>query len=568
MELRLKPTLIFFKMFFLLFYLLIPSSIKPTDEVRSKTGMVVSASELASQVGINILKQGGNAVDAAVAVGFALAVTYPSAGNLGGGGFMLVRLADGETIVFDFREKAPLAANAEMYLDSSGNYDPLSSKNGWKSAGVPGTVAGLSAAHKKYGKLSWQEILTPAIELAENGFLLDYKSAEAINYHNKEFSSIPSSNKIFTNNGAHLLENELFIQKDLASTLKQIKDDGAETFYSGNLAKLFLEQSKLNGGIFTAEDFQLYKPIERHPLKSQYKNYEILSVGPPSSGGIAIIQTLNVLENFNLEKSDLGSSYYIHILTEIFKRVYSDRSKHLGDSDFYSVPVEYLTSKIYAKKIFEEITDTAKPSSLINPVEINISESNETTQYSVADKDGNVVSTTYTINASFGNKIVVDGLGFLLNNEMDDFSAKPGEPNLFGLIGSEANSIQPQKRMLSSMSPTIIMKDNKPILVLGSPGGSTIITSVIQVILNVIEFEMKIGEAVSLPRFHHQWLPDKLILEKYGFPRDVKNNLIAKGYTFGNETQLGRVEAILIDHNKKHFYGISDPRGNGKAVGY
>lgn len=530
--------------------------------------MVVSASELASNVGVEILKKGGNAVDAAVAVGFALAVTFPSAGNLGGGGFMLIRLTDGENVVIDFREKAPLAAYTKMYLDSVGNYNPLSSQTGWKSAGVPGTVAGLSLAHKKYGKLNWEEVLAPAIELAENGFILDYKTTDAINYYNNEFSKIPASKKIFTDNGEPLKDNELFVQKDLATTLDKISKFGAEAFYTGEIAQLFLNQSKINGGIFTEEDFKLYKAVERRPLKSQYKNFEILSVGPPSSGGIAVAQTLNVLENFNLEKKDWGSSNYIHLLTEIFKRVYSDRSKHLGDSDFCSVPIDYLTSKEYAKKIFDDIDDSAKPSALINPVEINISESEETTHYSVADNYGNVVSTTYTINASFGNKIVVEGLGFLLNNEMDDFSAKPGEPNLFGLIGSEANSIQPQKRMLSSMTPSIVLNNGKPILVVGSPGGSTIITSVIQVILNVIEFDMSIRDAVSLPRFHHQWLPDKLILEKYGFSEDAKNNLRARGHQFGNETSLGRVEAILIDQNKKHFYGISDPRGNGKAVGY
>jgi gamma-glutamyltranspeptidase/glutathione hydrolase len=530
--------------------------------------MVVSASELASNVGVEILKKGGNAVDAAVAVGFALAVTFPSAGNLGGGGFMLIRLTDSENVVIDFREKAPLAAYTKMYLDSAGNYNPLSSQTGWKSAGVPGTVAGLSLAHIKYGKLNWDEVLAPAIELAENGFILDYKTTDAINYYNNEFSKIPASKKIFTDNGEPIKENELFVQKDLATTLYKISKFGAETFYTGEIAQLFLNQSKINGGIFTEEDFKLYKAVERRPLKSQYKNFEILSVGPPSSGGIAVAQTLNVLENFNLEKKDWGSSNYIHLLTEIFKRVYSDRSKHLGDSDFYSVPIDYLTSKEYAKKIFDDIDDSAKPSALINPVEINISESEETTHYSVADNYGNVVSTTYTINASFGNKIVVEGLGFLLNNEMDDFSAKPGEPNLFGLIGSEANSIQPQKRMLSSMTPSIVLNNGKPILVVGSPGGSTIITSVIQVILNVIEFDMSIRDAVSLPRFHHQWLPDKLILEKYGFSEDAKNNLRARGHQFGNETSLGRVEAILIDQNKKHFYGISDPRGNGKAVGY
>ena len=561
-------TRIFSKFFFILLIALSLNVLaEAPDPVRGRNGMVVSASKLASEVGIEILKKGGNAIDAAVAVGFALAVTYPSAGNIGGGGFMVIRLKDGSATTIDYREKAPMKSHEKMFQDSLGNFLPELSQEGTTSAGVPGSVAGMIYALEKYGTMNLRDVLEPAIKLAENGFILDYRLTQSINYFYQDFLKYPSSKKIFTNNGQPYNEGDLFVQKDLAKTLKLIAENGKDGFYKGDVAEKIVSQVQSLGGIITLEDLANYNPVERKPLISTYRDYEIITMGPPSGGGITLIQSLNILENKNFSKDDWGSSEYIHTVTEALKFSFADRSKHLGDPDFYEVPTDKLISKVYAKELFNKISDKAIPSNQINPGDFSIlDESMETTHYSIIDKYGNAVSATTTINSSYGSRVVVDGAGFLLNNEMDDFSSKPGEPNQFGLVGSEANKIEPGKRMLSSMTPTIITRNNKPVLILGSPGGSTIPTVVLQVILNYLDFGMDIQEAVNSPRFHHQWLPDKIDFEDFGIAKDVRENLIAKGQYIGQKKILGRVEAIAVENNL--YLGATDPRGFGAAIGY
>lgn len=539
------------------------------DPVRSKNGMVVSASTLASKVGIQILKKGGNAVDAAVAVGFALAVTYPSAGNIGGGGFMVIHLKDGRNVTIDYREKAPRNSTSEMYYNEKGNVDAEKIQKGVLSAGVPGSVAGLIYALEKYGTMKLEDVIQPAINLAEDGFPLEYRLAQSIQSSLGDFKKYESSMKIFSQNGLPYLEGDIFKQYDLASTLKQIKEKGKDGFYKGKVAELIVEQCKKLGGIISNDDLENYQPVERQPILGSYKGYEIVSMGPPSAGGIGLIQLLNILENFRFTKNEWGSSKYIHTLVEAMKFVFADRSVHLGDEDFYPVPKEWLISKNYARELFSKIFDSAIPSEKIIPGSPKLyKESKETTHYSIYDGMGNAVSTTTTINSSYGSKLVVDGAGFLLNNEMDDFSVKPGVANQFGLIGSHANSIEASKRMLSSMTPTIILKDGNPYLIVGSPGGSTILTVVLQVILNCLEFNMDLQEAINQPRIHHQWLPDKIDYEEFGMTLDVKNNLIDKGHKIGEMKVLGRVEGILIDKEKNIIYGATDSRGYGSAEGY
>ncbi len=556
----------YFALLFLFSIIIFPRS---QDPVRGKNGMVVSASKLATQIGIDILKKGGNAVDAAVAVGFALAVTYPSAGNIGGGGFMVIHLKDGRNRTIDYREKAPLSVKENLYLDSLGAYDPNLSQFGVTSSGVPGSVAGLLYALEKYGTLPIKDVIQPAIVLAEKGFELEFNLAKSFEYELDYFNQYESSKKIFTKDGLPFQEGDKFIQSDLANTLKQIRDFGIKGFYEGKIAKLIVDQIKSDGGYITLEDLQAYKPIERNPIQTNYRGYEVITIGPPSAGGISLLQLLNILENYNFSTNEWGSSEYIHKLVESMKYVFADRSKHIGDPDYYNVPVDWLLSKKYAKSIFEKIGETAIPSENIFPGEDSSNhESEETTHYSIIDKYGNAVSTTTTINSSFGSKIVVEGAGFLLNNEMDDFSSKPGVPNQFGLIGSEANKIESGKRMLSSMTPTIILKNDSPFMIVGSPGGSTISTVVLQVVLNVLDFGMDIQQAIDMPRIHHQWLPDKLQYEKFGLSKDVLTSLKNKGYIIGEERILGRVEGIVVDYINKIFFGATDPRGYGAALSY
>jgi gamma-glutamyltranspeptidase/glutathione hydrolase len=569
-----KNLLILFTLMIILFLLLGCS--KPPLPVSSKNGMVVSTSSYASRVGIDILKKGGNAIDAAVAVGFALAVTYPSAGNIGGGGFMVIHLSDGTNTTIDYREKAPLSAHKDMYLNEAGEFVPELSQQGTTSAGVPGSVAGLIYALEKYGTLTLAEVIQPAIDLARDGWKLDERDARYFNNNMAVFQKYPSSLKVFTKDGKLYTAGDLFVQPDLARTLELIKKNGKDGFYKGEVAVLLVNQVSSQSGYISPEDLEKYQPVEREPIIGTYRGYKIVSMAPPSSGGIALVELLNTLENYNLSDEDWGSVLYIHHIVEAMKYAYADRTYHLGDADFYPVPVKQLTSKEYAKTIFdriEKVKNRSVPSSEIKSLKvISGNESKETTHYSVYDSNGNAVSTTTTINSAFGSGIVVEGAGFLLNNEMDDFSGKPGVMNQFGLLGTEANSIRPEKRMLSSMTPTIILKDGKPFIIVGSPGGATIITTVLQVVLNCVDFDMNLCEAIEKPRIHHQWMPDSLYYEQNALTVDVKKELKKMGYAFIErdvETRiLGIAEGIMIDPHSKIIYGASDPRGGGLAVGY
>jgi len=538
--------------------------------VRAKHGMVVSADELASNVGVEILKKGGTAVDAAVAVGFALAVTFPGAGNIGGGGYMVIRMNDGKTATIDYREKAPAKASRDMFLDQNGHFVPEGSQEGYLSSGVPGSVAGLLYALETYGTLNRKTVLQPAIDLARKGFRINGELAEDLRADLKVLSRFPSSMKIFTKGGIPYEEGDLLVQKDLAETLKRIQQYGRDGFYKGKTADLIVAEMQRGGGLITADDLQSYQAVERPPIYGTYRGCKIVSMGPSSAGGICLVEMLNLLEPFNIAGDGFASSRTVSFMAEAMKLAYADRSQYLGDSDFYPVPVSRLISKEYAEERGRLLDSTrATPSRTISPGVIPLKEGTHTTHYSVVDRWGNAVSVTTTVNSWFGNKIVVGGAGFFLNNEMDDFSAKPGVANIYGLVGGEANSIQPGKRMLSSMTPTIVLKDDKPFLVVGSPGGSTIITTVLQVILNVIDHRMNIAEAIDAPRIHHQWQPDTLYYEKYGLAKDVIENLEKRGYYVRHRrgTQ-GMAEGIIVDRKDGLLYGASDSRGFGAAVGY
>ena len=540
------------------------------DPVRAKKGMVVAADPIAANVGLKILKEGGNAVDAAVAVGFALAVTYPGAGNIGGGGFMVMRFADGTVKSLDYRETAPAAAKRDMYLDKNGNFLEQKSTRGHLACGVPGSVAGMMYAQRRYGKLTRAQVLKPAIDLAEKGFHLHYRLAEDLERMIPDFSAYRSSKKAFSKNGKPYAEGELFRQKDLAATLKRIRDKGRDGFYTGETAKLIVAEMKRGSGLITLKDLEDYASIIRDPVRGTYRGYEIISSGPPSSGGVALVQMLNILEGYNLEEYGWNSSKAVHRMAEAMRRVYADRAEFLGDPDFVKIPVAWLTSKKYAEQRRATI-DTAKatPSDQISHGIQPPPEKDHTTHYSVVDRFGNCVSVTTTLNDAFGSKVVVTGAGFFLNDEMDDFSAKEGVPNEYGLVGSSANAIAPNKRMLSSMTPTIVLKDGKPFMVIGTPGGSTIMTTVLQVIVNVIDFKMTIQEAIDAPRIHHQWLPDHLMYEQRALSQDAVDNLRAMGYTLRmRENTTGLAEGILFDRKRGMLLGATDPRGYGEAVGY
>lgn len=549
-------------LFSLLLGLLSYSDEITTGEEYYYNGVVSSADKLASEVGIKILQEGGNAVDAAVGVGFALAVVYPQAGNIGGGGFMVIRLADGTTTSIDFREKAPLLASRNMYLDANGNVIEDLSTTGHLAAGVPGSVAGLLYALQKYGTMSREQVMKYAIDLAENGFIVSQHLADAIRNYNTDFKKFKGSYKVFGNVRA----NQLFIQKDLATTLKAIRDYGRDGFYKGKVAELIINEMKQGNGIISYSDLENYNVVEREVLKGTYRGYDIITMRPPSSGGICLLELLNILEYYNL--SSMTQTEYVHLLTEAMKRVYADRAEFMGDDDFVNVPVDILTSKVYAKKRMEGYNENkATTSSEIKPGDAYYKESINTTHYSVADRYGNVVSTTTTLNDNFGCKVVVDGAGFLLNNEMDDFAIKPNYPNIYGLVGSEANSIAPGKRMLSSMTPTIVLKDNKPFLVVGSPGGGKIITSVLQTIIHIIDFNKSLSDAIEIRRFHHQWLPDYIQYEQGCFPQSVIKQLMNMGHNLKGVSNFGRIDAIMIFPDGK-MTGHSDSRGYGKAIGY
>jgi gamma-glutamyltranspeptidase/glutathione hydrolase len=530
-------------------------------------GMVVSQRKIASEVGAQILKKGGNAIDAAVATGLALAVVLPRAGNLGGGGFMIVHLAkENKTLAIDYREKAPSAADRDLFLDENGDYDKKKAQFSLLSAGVPGSVAGFHHALTKYGTITWQEALEPAIKLAEQGFEIPHDLANTLasERYRKRLSSNPAAAKVFFKKDKSIYSaGETLVQTDLAWTLKQLSKNGPDAFYKGEIAKLIVQEMEANGGLITLEDLKNYNVAERKPLVGQYKNFEIVSMPPSSSGGTHLIQMLNMLEEFPIKEMGFGSADSIHILAEVMKRAYADRSKYLGDSDFYKVPSS-LTSKDYAKALNKDISvEEITPSSEVAPGNPYPYESPDTTHFSVMDQYGNAVSNTYTLNFSYGSGMMIPGTGMLINNEMDDFSSKPGTPNGYGLLGSEANAIEPNKRPLSSMTPTIIFKDNEPYMVFGSPGGSRIITTVLQVAMNVMEHDMNIAQAVHSPRMHHQWLPEVLMIEQ-GFGVDTENLLKQKGYRLYPSSTMGSVQAIMKKGN--YFYGSADPRRPSAGV--
>lgn len=531
--------------------------------------MVVAQEPLATDVGVQILKNGGNAVDAAVAVGMALAVTYPFAGNLGGGGFMLVRLADGRTNFIDFRERAPGRASHDMYLDGSGK-PTKDSLIGWRAAGVPGTVRGLELAHKKYGKATWAELISPAVKLASDGFPVSYALSTSLKSKqtNEHLGAFPESKRIFLHGGKHYEMGDVFKQPELAAVLARIAKQGSKDFYEGETAKKLAAEMAANGGLINLDDLKNYRAVERVPLTGKYKGYEVITSPPPSSGGIGILQMMGMLEGTNYQKSGNGSAASYHYLAEVMRRYYADRSEYLGDPDFFKVPVSRLLSPAYIKERRESIDpDRVTSSDKIRPGKYPSQESSETTHFSIVDAEGNAVALTYTLNGGYGNGVTVPGLGFLLNNEMDDFAAKPGEPNMFGLIQGESNAIAPGKRPLSSMTPTIVTKDGKLYLVVGAPGGSRIITAVMQVILNVIDFNMNIQDAVDAPRIHHQWMPDKLEFEK-GISPDTLALLKARGYSIDESRPqvLARVEGILSLEG--WLMGGTDLRATGKAAGF
>ncbi|MGB8713205.1 MAG: gamma-glutamyltransferase [Onishia taeanensis] len=523
-------------------------------------GMVATSHFLASQVSHDVLAAGGNAVDAAVSAGFALAVTQPRSGNIGGGGFMLISdETSGEVIAIDYREMAPSAATETMFQDADGNAVTERSRFTHLAAGVPGTVAGLAMALEQYGTMSLAEALAPAIDLAENGFPLPQRFVDGIRDSRMNFEPWEASRaKFFKEDGSSYQVGDIFRQPDLAATLKRIADQGAREFYEGETAQLIVAEMQAHDGLITMEDLAAYQPIIREPSHGTYRGYDIYAMSPPSSGGAHIVQMLNILEDYDIGAMGFNSAATIHVMAEAMKRAYADRSEYLGDTDFVSVPLEGITSKAYAAELRQGISmDEATPSATLAPGNPLPYESNETTHFSIVDDNGLAVSNTYTINFSYGSGIVVDGAGFLLNNEMDDFSAKPGVPNAYGLIGGEANKVEPGKRMLSSMTPTIVKKDGKNFLITGSPGGSRIITTTLQVLMNVIDHHMNIQSAVSAPRIHHQWLPDEIRIED-GISPDTITLLEAKGHTISQQDAMGAAQSILIRDGEYH--GGADPR--------
>ncbi len=543
------------------------SSSSQSNEGQYRNGMVVCATPDAAQVGLDILKKGGNAVDAAVAVQFALAVTHPEAGNIGGGGFMVYRSAGGKTNTLDFREKAPAMASQNMFLDSAGNVIPNMSLATHQASGVPGSVEGMVEAHRKYGKLKWADLVQPAIDLAHNGFKITKRLAADINRTQNQFiKGNPGKSYLIKEGGWN--EGDLLVQEDLAKTLAMIRNKGRDGFYTGIVADEIIAEMKSGNGLISKTDLENYHAVWRPALAGSYKGYKIITMPPPSSGGIALLQLLNSVEPYPLKRWGFNQDSTVQLMVEAERRVYADRSKYLGDPDFYKVPVDSLLKPAYIKSRMQSFNwDAATPSSSIQPGTFAGYESDQTTHYSIVDSEGNAVSITTTLNGSFGSKIFVNGAGFLLNNEMDDFSAKPGVPNMFGLVGGKANSIQPGKRMLSSMTPTIIEKDGKLFMVVGTPGGATIITSVFQTILNVIEFRQDMQTAVNSKRFHHQWLPDEVDIERDAFDAATRSKLTQKGYKIIDHGASGRVDAILVTP-EGYYQGGADPRGDDTKLGW
>jgi len=533
----------------------------------ARHAMAVAQEPLAADVGLRVLQSGGNAIDAAVAIGFALAVTYPFAGNIGGGGFLLARFADGRTTFIDFREKAPMAATRNMYLDAKGNVT-ADSLVGWRAAGVPGTVRGLELAHQKYGRKPWAELLNPAVQLASGGYLVSYDLDASLHSEDEtnRLSRFPESKRILL--GAHY--GDKLVQPELAATLKRIRDRGASDFYDGETAQKLAGAMAANGGLITLADLKAYQAEESEPLHGRYHGDEIITAPPPSAGGVGLLQMLGMLEGSGYEKTGAGSAAAIHYVAEVMRRFYADRSEYFGDPDFYKVPIQKLLDPKYIASRRSSIDPLhATPSAQIRPGNLKIREGTETTHFNVVDSEGNAVAVTYTLNDGYGSGVTVAGLGFLLNDEMDDFAAKPGTENLFHLIQGESNAIQPGKRPVSSMTPTIVLRDGKLFLILGAPGGSRIINGVLQVYLNVADFHMNVQDAVDWPRFHHQWMPDVLYMEK-GISPDTVRILRGMGHNVSAlepiSPVVARVEAIL--NQAGWLQGATDPRGNGKAEGY
>ncbi len=541
--------------------------------------MVASSESHATDAGVDILRAGGNAVDAAVAVGFALAVTHPFAGNIGGGGFMLIRLASGETAFVDYREEAPGRASHNMYLDAQGNPIKDESVVGALASGVPGTVAGLALAEQRYGKLGLARVMAPAIHLAADGFAVSYALAQDLHSESIKLGKFDASRHIFLRDGNYYQAGEIFKQPELARTLQEIADHGPDAFYRGPIAHEIAASMEKNHGLIDLGDLAAYQAKIREPLVGHFRGYTIVSAPPPSSGGVGLVEMLNILEPLDLGAPDAYAS--MHLIIEAQRRAYADRAQFLGDADFVTVPVASLTSKDYAVKLREELL-AAKPDAPVRAGNPAPAENGNTTHYSVVDADGNAVSNTYTLNGGYGSGLTIEGAGFLMNDEMDDFASKPGSPNMFGLIQGEANSIAPRKRPLSSMTPTIVLEDPKAAsdgapaagsggpqlrLVLGSPGGGTIINTVLEVLLNVTAFHLKVQQAVDAPRFHDQWMPDKIFIEP-GISEDTAARLRDAGYTLQRVGGIGDCEAIAVDSQTGWRFGASDPRGDGKAAGY
>lgn len=558
------------------FFIVVPSLIfaqSGKTPAPAENGMVVTSHYLASEVGRDILKKGGNAIDASVATAFALAVTLPSAGNIGGGGFLVYYGDDGKKTTFNFREKAPLTAHEKMFLGKDGKIKDNSNHEGLLATGVPGTVAGLYLAHQKMGKLPWADLVAPAVKLAKEGFPATYRNERFVHFIAKNKSNYPSTAKTFLKDGKIPYKpGEIWKQPDLAETLKRIQENGADGFYKGTTAKLIADFMKKNGGIITEKDLEKYRAQELKPVLGTYRGYEIVGMPPPSSGGIALVEMLNIVEGYNLSEMGHNSAASLHVITEAMRRAFADRAEFVGDADFNpNLPLEKLTSKEHANNLRAKID--LKKASLSDSTHFNAKhlkpESPETTHISVVDKDGNAVSLTYTLENSYGNKIVVEGAGFLLNNEMGDFNPIPGYTNSRGLIGTKPNLVQPEKRMLSSMTPTIVAKDGKPILVIGSPGGRTIINTVLQVILNMIDFNMNIAQAVEAPRVHHQWFPNRTSFERHGISPDTQKLYKALGHEVYYRNMQGQAMGIAIDHKNNKIYGAADSRSfDARAVGY
>ncbi|MDX6403870.1 MAG: gamma-glutamyltranspeptidase / glutathione hydrolase [Blastocatellia bacterium] len=545
------------------------------EPVRARHGIVASTNEIASNVGVDIMKRGGNAVDAAIAVAFALTVTHPAAGNLGGGGFMLIRLKDGRTTAIDYREMAPAAATRNIYLDKDGNViegegGPL---EGYRAAGVPGTVRGMELALKKYGsgRLSWAQLIEPARRLAANGFTVNYTLARGLRGSREYLSKYAETKRIYLNNGKFYNEGDVFVQADLARTFARLQQRGPNEFYEGQTAQLIAADMKRHNGLLTLDDLRGYVAKERQPLRGNYRGYEVISMPPPSSGGAVLIEMLNILEGYDFKKMDWASSDRYHLMTEAMRRAFADRAEYMGDTDFAKVPIAGLVDKKYAAKLRSTINpERASSSEQVKAGKPLGYESEETTHFTVVDAEGNAVANSYTLNNLFGSAVVAKGTGLLMNDEMDDFAAKPGTANLYGLIQGERNAVAPHKRPLSAMTPTFVLrKDGSLWFTVGSPGGPTIINTVLDVITNVVDYGMNIQQAIDAPRIHHQWLPDELVFEPYGLSGDTQNAMTARGHKLAKPRYLGDAEGIMIEEKTGIRLGATDPRrSDGLAVGY